>query len=309
MIIKRKFGTVYIDGVPVAPRSEYPGSGKKIEIRDTVPGKEITWVLFDGKLVADRNILTFVSWDALNENHLVSGQQMYFSGETWTARLVKGGCASYYDNQEMDSILQATREAPEMLHLRSWNKRHAEYAAPRWGNIRGFFDDQFRMMSWGQDLSVNSRKEHPQAICWGALPSEDEPNMGLTPHRDVAETDLEVSYLGWRPVLEFSTLFLRYDGAIGEDIMVQTADGTMITGRLQEVTEYDLLLSMTHVLSLDEKSSGVSKGSDGLASVMRDAIRVVRPWDCREEEITTSFTVAFKSDNDSFSTIPSSFPF
>lgn len=91
--------------------------------------------------------------------------------------------------------------------------------------------------------------------------------------------------------------------------MVQTADGTMITGRLQEVTEYDLLLSMTHVLSLDEKSSGVSKGSDGLASVMRDAIRVVRPWDCREEEITTSFTVAFKSDNDSFSPIPSSFPF
>ena len=79
MIIKRKFGTVYIDGEPVAPGSEYPGGGKRIEIRESVPGKEITWILFDGKLVADRNILTFVSWDALNENHLVSGQQMYFS--------------------------------------------------------------------------------------------------------------------------------------------------------------------------------------------------------------------------------------
>ena len=53
MIIKRKFGTVYLDGSPVAPGAEYPGGGKKIEIRDTVPGKEIAWILFDGKLVAE----------------------------------------------------------------------------------------------------------------------------------------------------------------------------------------------------------------------------------------------------------------
>ena len=309
MIIKRKFGTIYIGGGPVAPGSEYPGGGKKIEKRDTVPGKEITWLLFDGKLVADRNILTFVSWDTLNENHLVSGQQMYFSGETWTTRLVKGGSASYYDNQEMDTILQAAQEAPEMLHLRSRAKRHTEYAAPHWGDIRGFFQDEFRMMSWGQDLFEDSQKGCPRAICWGALPPEEKPSGRLIPHWDVAETDLDVSYLGWRPILEFSTIFLQYEGAIGEDVMVQTADGTMITGTLQEVTEYDLLLSTTHVLSLDEKSSGVSKGNDGLVSVMRDTIRVVRSWDCREEEITTSFTVAFKSDDDSFSPIPSSFPF
>lgn len=309
MIIKRKFGTVYIDGKPVAPGAKYPGGGKKIEIRDTVPGKEITWILFNGKLVADRNILAFVSWDELNENHLVSGQQMYFSGETWTARLIKGGSARYYDNEEMATVLEAAREAPEMLHLRSRRKKHAEYAAPRWGNIRGFFDDQFRMMSWGQDLFVNSRKEHPHAICWGALPSEDESSTGLTPHRDVAETDLDVSYLGWRPILEFSTIFLRYDGAIGQDIMVQTTDRSMITGRLQETTEYDLVLSMAHVVSLDENSSGTSKGSDGLVSVMRDAIRVVRPWDCREEEITTSSSLSFKTNTGSFSPVPSSFPF
>ena len=59
VIIERKFGTVYIDGEPVAPGSEYPGGGKRIEIRESVPGKEITWLLFDSKLVADRNILTF----------------------------------------------------------------------------------------------------------------------------------------------------------------------------------------------------------------------------------------------------------
>lgn len=300
MIIKRKFGTVYIDGEPVAPGSEYPGGGKRIEIRESVPGKEITWLLFDSKLVADRNILTFVSWDALNENHLVSGQQMYFSRETWAVRLVKGGRASYYDNQEMDTILQAAQEAPEMLHLRSRDKRHAEYAAPHWGDI---------MMSWGQDLDVKGQKGCPRAVCWGALPPEEKPSGRLIPHRDVAETDLNVSYLGWRPVLEFSTIFLRHEGAIGEDVLVQTADGTMITGKLQEVTEYDLLLSTGHVLSLDKKPSGMSKGSDGLVSVMRDAIRIVRPWDCREEEITTSFTVSFRSGDGSISPMPSPFPF
>lgn len=309
VIIKRKFGTVYIDGEPVAPGSEYPGGGKRIEIRESVPGKEITWILFDGKLVADRNILTFVSWDALNENHLVSGQQMYFSRETWAVRLIKGGRASYYDNQEMDTILQAAQEASEMLHLRSRDSRHAEYAAPHWGDIRGFFQDEFRMMSWGQDLTVEGQKGCPRAVCWGALPSEEGPDRRLIPHRDVAETDLDVSYLGWRPVLEFSTIYLRYKGAIGEDIMVQTTGGTMITGKLQEVTEYDLLLSTGHVLSLDKKPSGMSKGSDGLVSVMRDAIRIVRPWDCREEEITTSFTVSFRSGDGSISPIPSPFPF
>lgn len=309
MIIKRKFGTVYIDGEPVAPGSKYPGGGKRIEIRESVPGKEITWILFDGKLVADRNILTFVSWDALNENHLVSGQQMYFSRETWAVRLIKGGRASYYDNQEMDTILQAAQEASEMLHLRSRDSRHAEYAAPHWGDIRGFFQDEFRMMSWGQDLTVEGQKGCPRAVCWGALPSEEGPDRRLIPHRDVAETDLDVSYLGWRPVLEFSTIYLRYKGAIGEDIMVQTTDGMMITGKLQEVTEYDLLLSTGHVLSLDKKPSGMSKGSDGLVSVMRDAIRIVRPWDCREEEITTSFTVSFRSGDGSISPIPSPFPF
>lgn len=309
MIIKRKFGTVYIDGEPVAPGSEYPGGGKRIEIRESVPGKEITWLLFDSKLVADRNILTFVSWDALNENHLVSGQQMYFSREAWAVRLIKGGRASYYDNQEMDTILQAAQEASEMLHLRSRDSRHAEYAAPHWGDIRGFFQDEFRMMSWGQDLSVEGQKGCPRAVCWGALPSEEGPDRRLIPHRDVAETDLDVSYLGWRPVLEFSTIYLRYKGAIGEDIMVQTTDGTMITGKLQEVTEYDLLLSTGHVLSLDKKPSGMSKGSDGLVSVMRDAIRIVRPWDCREEEITTSFTVSFRSGDGSISPMPSPFSF
>ena len=110
-------------------------------------------------------------------------------------------------------------------------------------------------------------------------------------------------------MLEFSTIYLRYKGAIGEDIMVQTTDGTMITGKLQEVTEYDLLLSTGHALSLDKKPSGMPKGSDGLVSVMRDAIRIVRPWDCREEEITTSFTVSFRSGDGSISPIPSPFPF
>ena len=240
---------------------------------------------------------------------MVSGRQMYFSGETWTARLIEGGSSSYYDNQEMDMILQAARESSDMLHLRSGDKRHAEYAAPHWGNIHGFFHDQFRMMSWGRDLSVNSGKKHPRAICWGAMPNEDESKSELTPHRDVVRTDLIAPYLGWRPVLEFSTVFLRYDGAIGQDIMIQTNDGAMITGTLREVTEYDLVLSMAHVTSLGEKPFGVSKGSAGLVPVMRDAIKVVRPWNCWEEEITASFTVSFRSGDGSISPIPSPFPF
>lgn len=306
MIIKRKFGTIYLDGEPVPPGTEYPGNGQKIEIRDTVPGKEITWILVNGMLVADRNILTFVSWDALNENHLVFGQQMYFSGETWTTRLIKGGRASYHDNKEMDSILQAVQEAPDMLHIRSRDKKHAEYAAPHWGNIQGFYDNQFRMTSWGQELSVNSRKEHSQAICWSAreaISEVREDQWKVTPFRDIVETGVQLSYLGWRPILEFSTVFLRYDRAIGQDIMVQTTDGAMITGILQEATEYDLVMSMAHIASPGGKTIAVSKGHDGFVSIMRDSIKVVRPWRCKEEEISTSFKIVQK---DSYI---SSFPF
>ena len=69
MLRKQKFGTVYINGAPVDPGIACPAvtdiTKLKIELGDTVPKKEITWVLAGNSLVADRNLLRGISWNTL----------------------------------------------------------------------------------------------------------------------------------------------------------------------------------------------------------------------------------------------------
>lgn len=39
------------------------------------PGQEISWVVANGLLIADRSLLTCISWEDLFENHLIFGQK------------------------------------------------------------------------------------------------------------------------------------------------------------------------------------------------------------------------------------------
>ncbi|KAA8674432.1 OmpL47-type beta-barrel domain-containing protein [Clostridium sp. HV4-5-A1G] len=107
-----KFGTLYVNGIkqkrPLNP--VYGGdipeySSGSIEIRDTDSDDayKIQWVLATdpetGKklLIADRNILSFVSWDKLNGQNLVSGKDITIDSSSFKIRLLTGG-SDYKDS-------------------------------------------------------------------------------------------------------------------------------------------------------------------------------------------------------------------
>ena len=51
-----KFGSLCLDGFPVNVGTEYK-PGQAIKIGETAPGKEISWVVVNNLLIADRSIL------------------------------------------------------------------------------------------------------------------------------------------------------------------------------------------------------------------------------------------------------------
>ena len=85
MAILEKFGTIYLDGVPVPPGTVLtkcdPNNPPKIELGDTVPGMEIGWVFVDDRLIADDNILLNVSWDILSASGLAMGKDIQIDGD------------------------------------------------------------------------------------------------------------------------------------------------------------------------------------------------------------------------------------
>ncbi|MFC0905538.1 OmpL47-type beta-barrel domain-containing protein [Clostridium sp. MT-14] len=95
---KRPLNPVYGGDIP-----EY--SSGSIEIRDTDSDDayKIQWVLATdpetGKklLIADRNILSFVSWDKLNGQNLVSGKDITIDSSSFKIRLLTGG-SDYKDS-------------------------------------------------------------------------------------------------------------------------------------------------------------------------------------------------------------------
>lgn len=85
-----RMGSLYLGGYPSGLGTEYQ-SGQSIEIGKSVLGKEISWVVANGMLVANRCILTKVSWMDLNDNEpLTSGTPPWMlPGRTMTSGIGK----------------------------------------------------------------------------------------------------------------------------------------------------------------------------------------------------------------------------
>lgn len=264
MIIKRKFGTVYLDGKPVPPGTRYPDSAPKIEIRDTVPGMEISWILSNRTLIADRNILTNISWDTLAYNQLVFERQISLSEETWIIRLIKGS-SKRKDWMEMAELLRTTCGDLQILHI-------CEKENPLTFHIA---------LSWGQDLWEDDIAVSDHATCWGALAPMDG-QAQLTPYRCPSKTASVSAEIGWRPVLEFSHIYQSYDSLMGKDILVRTNDGNMAAGTLAELTEYDMILENANLTT--DLSQGICRDPHGAVIIMRNCVECAYPWNCQEQE-------------------------
>lgn len=76
-----RLGSLYLCGNPVSVEDDYLSRPNwSIEIGETVPGKEISWVAVNGIFIADRCILRDISWDNLFVQCLVFGKEITIGG-------------------------------------------------------------------------------------------------------------------------------------------------------------------------------------------------------------------------------------
>lgn len=82
-----KLGTFCLDSTPIKPGAEYKPDAK-ISIS---PGTQIGWVVVNGLLIADRSLLTGISWDDLDAQGLVFGEGTTIGRQDFRIRLLKAG--------------------------------------------------------------------------------------------------------------------------------------------------------------------------------------------------------------------------
>lgn len=92
MVRKLSFGTPYLDNVPVKPGELdcFPDT-RNIWIGESKKGKQINWILQDGRLIADRVVLWGIAWRQMVTNSLASGDAppIILDGQLFRCRLLE----------------------------------------------------------------------------------------------------------------------------------------------------------------------------------------------------------------------------
>ena len=214
-----RLGSLYLNDCPAEIGLAYK-PGKTISIGETAPGKEIHWVVVNDMLIADRCILTEVSWDDLNAQNLVFGKEVTISGFRFTARLIQVG-AEEGAPIEWDSALDAVGEDNSLWH----------------------WEDMF---FWGQEAATGTASSRAY--------------RGYTSARTfycTSSSRRSVS-LGFRPALvplPSDTLWpsskamwwlsekVMWDDAHLDEKLMLWGGQNIIFGRLEELTDYEVILS------------------------------------------------------------------
>ena len=201
MVQKLKLGSLYVGGKPVTPGTECK-PGQAISFRAMVPDKAINWVPVNGLLIADRCLLTSISWDDLNAQNLVFGKEIKIQGFQFRLRLLKVGSTEGALN-EWDTALDIVGDNDDLWH---WSE----------------------MFFWGQEkskiaASYRVYRGYSSARFWYCNPASP-----------------RVSYLGFRPALEplpTDPSALRH----GQEVLVIGHDGAVV-GDLEDMTPYDFII-------------------------------------------------------------------
>lgn len=196
-----KLGSLYLDDRPVEIGGNY-SPDQIIMLGETIPGKEASWVVVNGMLIANRCMLVNIRWDDLAEQGLVFGKEITVQGFGFKIRLLKVGNKDRVPN-EWDAALDAVGESDALWH---WSGRYF------WGqeSVSGFESSRaFR----GHSLA--------RFFTWDS-PSLRRPKIGFRPILKPLHTNPS----DLRP---------------GKDVMAIGRDGYVI-GRLVDKTQYDLIL-------------------------------------------------------------------
>ena len=156
---KSKFGTVYHNDKACEPGLCFINSNK-IDLGDSVNGKEISWVKYKDMYIADRCVSTAISWNKLNEQGFVYGVPVKIDGRHYLCRCLKIGTRKNEDC-EWNDILRELGDSNVI-----WNWRHMYF----WGqevpatkpNRRQIHRDSYRVVrgfysarAWDCNLTTN----------------------------------------------------------------------------------------------------------------------------------------------------------
>lgn len=199
-----ELGSLYLDGESIAPEAKYQ-PGQAISFGEAVSDMAISWVPVNGLLIADRCLLTHISWNDLDAQGLVFGKEVKIQGFRFTARLLKVGSNEGVPN-EWDAALDTVGEDNTLWH---WDRK----------------------LFWGQE-SVNGSASYrayrgfDSARFWDWYRSS---NRG--------------ALLGFRPALEpllTDPSALRQ----GQEVMAIGRNGCVV-GELVDKTQYDFIIRST----------------------------------------------------------------
>lgn len=197
-----RLGSLYLDDCPTEIEASYKPD-KAISIGETVPGKEISWVVVNNMLIADRCILTRVSWDDLDAQNLVFGKEVAIGGFRYELRLLQVGAEKDVSN-EWDAALDVVGEDNAIWH---WEK--------------GLF--------WGREItpsaSYRAVRGHSSAHYW-----------------DYYAATIRFVSIGFRPVLVPLPFDHLDDVRTGETLMLWGGQN-IVFGHMEQITNYDVDLS------------------------------------------------------------------
>lgn len=100
-----KFGSLSLPDIAVFAPAWY--NGDRIEIRNTVAGRELKWVTVHGKFISTGIILSNVSWFELHAQGLITGKEITIDGRRYLCRSLVAG-DSRTKPHEWDTILEVT---------------------------------------------------------------------------------------------------------------------------------------------------------------------------------------------------------
>lgn len=176
------FGSLYLGKLPVPIGTQYTPQSA-ISIGNTAAGKEISWVVVNGMLIADRCILYNVSWTDLDENGLALGTPVFIDGVWYQARLLRMS----YDEEppnEWDDALDVVGEDDQIWHWKNnffWGQEIGHsmddecvfrgfYTARAWNYYEGFARSDntgFRPVLVPANTDMEKIKEGAELVAWG----------------------------------------------------------------------------------------------------------------------------------------------
>lgn len=149
-------GTLYLNGRPVGAQTACPEDIQDIRLGDTVPGKELSFVLVNGVLVANNSVMLDVPFEVLRASHLVRARAVVIDGSNYRCRLLRTD-NDENDADEWDQALIATGANRKLWNL--YDNEPFWTVSPHGMEVRGGHGDPEGRYAWRPVLEPTTQVE------------------------------------------------------------------------------------------------------------------------------------------------------